>query len=118
MHCVQTHHRLYCDKKLGKMFKYTLNVAFSVCTLAINADNSIVQSNGAHKEYLQLLNVMCKPGYKLSNDSDNSETNTTLNCLESGEFEPPPVCVKKGNNYTSVFPSVRPSVCPSFRPSV
>ena len=77
--------------------KCVFNVTISVCTLASTTDNNIVQIHGTHREYLQKLIVECKPGYKLSNDSDNSATNTTLNCLESGEFEPPSVCVKKGN---------------------
>jgi len=68
-----------------------------VCTLVIKPDNNIVQSNDTQKNYLQQLNVMCKTGYKLSHDSDNSATNITLSCLNSGDFEAPPVCVKKGN---------------------
>jgi len=83
---------------MNSIFKNTFNVLFAVCTLALTTSNNIVQTNGIEKEYLQQLNILCKPGYKLSHDSDNSATSRTLNCLETGDFEAPPICVKKGKN--------------------
>ena len=73
-------------------------MALPVCTLDTTTNNNIVQTNGTQREYMQELNVECMLGYKLSYDSDNSATNKTLSCQESGEFNTPPVCVKKGNN--------------------
>jgi len=96
--------------KTNCILKYTFSVAFSVCTLDTTADNNIVQTNGTHTEYLKKLIVECKHGYKLSRDSVNSATNTTLSCQESGEFESPPVCVKKGNNIRT-FVVIRKTTC-------
>ena len=100
----------YYFVKDTEYFKIHISPCLSVCTLAINTDNNIMQSNDTQKEYLQQLNVRCKTGYKLSHTSDNSATSTTLYCLESGAFEPPPVCVKKGK-YIRMIQAKQNSTC-------
>ena len=100
-------------KKEEIFFSNARLIRFSVCTLVTTADNNIVQTNGTQKEYIQKLNVECKTGYKLSHNSDNSATSTTLACQDTGEFEAPPVCVKKGN-YIKRLLAIRTVPCISL----
>ena len=67
-----------------------------MCTLSVNDDNNIKESNGTQKSYQDPLTVRCIDGYKLSNESTNDQTDKVLLCQNTGLFETPPKCVKKG----------------------
>ncbi|KAH3724551.1 hypothetical protein DPMN_050371 [Dreissena polymorpha] len=65
------------------------------CALSIDVENgSPSYNNGV--EYLDYAEITCSMGYRIGGRGDNNNVSERLQCLDSGRWEIPKGCVKKG----------------------